>query len=514
MKDPNASSVPEAYLPLYQWHNDYHYDKQKLFVDAVRDYWEIVFLAGNGTGKSHILYWSLITLALGLHPRQIAEPPLKIKVMLHDFEHGYDKIFTETCLYEQYMHDGRVLKPMLTEGPYMVTSWPSRDNKTLKFFNGSEFFFQTSGQKKRQHSGTNFDILACDEEAEKPKYDESKRGLRTAKGGGRIFHAYTPPFDEEDKQRGPSWTKFDLIDPFEKGEDPDTMVVRSSMSENPAVTSDYIRKFSKGKTEEQIRIQVYGDYPTWGEMIHPEFQDEMWNPDLRVGHLLPDDIEIPWNDPDVKFEMSVDWHPSKPPAILWSFEYLAGPNKGDVIFFDEISPLEGKGMTISATSKAIREHEGWKNLKIKRWGDPKAKDKNNALISGFCVWDEFRHCGIRLVEANNRNPEVGIAVVNDFFRGKGKNNPDHPRVFIRENCRTLRHNLKNHYWKKREDGTGNPDPKFSDYCVNVRYHLAPKSRRIKKNMDRREDKWPMTAYGNYILGQGRKPAATIVPRLH
>jgi hypothetical protein len=108
MKDPNASSVPEAYLPLYQWHNDYHYDKQKLFVDAVRDYWEIVFLAGNGTGKSHILYWSLITLALGLHPRQIAEPPLKIKVMLHDFEHGYDKIFTETCLYEQYMHDGRV----------------------------------------------------------------------------------------------------------------------------------------------------------------------------------------------------------------------------------------------------------------------------------------------------------------------------------------------------------------------------------------------------------------------
>jgi hypothetical protein len=394
------------------------------------------------------------------------------------------------------MQDGQVLKPMLTEGPYMVTSWPSRDNKTLKFYNNSEFFFQTSEQKKQQHSGTNFDILACDEEQKKQIYDESKRGLRTAKGGGRILHAFTPPFDDEDKQRGPSWTKFDLVDPYEKGEDKDTMVIRSSMAENPAITDDYIRKFSKGKTEEQIRIQVYGDYPTWGEMVHPNFQDDPWDPVTKTGNLLPYDIDIPWRDPDVLFEMAVDWHSSKPAGVLWSFEYLRGPNKGDVVFFDEISPLEGKGKTISDLTKLIREHEGWQQLKIRRWGDPKMQDKNNMLISGFSAWQEFRHCGLSLLEANNRNPETGIAIVNDFLRGKGKNKLDHPRMFVRETCRTLRHNLKNHYWKKREDGSGIPDPKFSDYCINVRYILQPKSRRVKKNLDRNyRERWPLTSYG-------------------
>ena len=491
-----GKDIPKAWVPLIEWQTLYHYEKQKTFVKAVKDYWEIVFLAGNGTGKTHILYWSLICLALGIHPYQIAKPPLHIKVLMNDFEHGYGKIFTETCLYEQYMPDGKVLQPMLVESPLMATKWPSRDDKSLHFYNGSVMFFQTSEQKKKQHSGTNFDILALDEEQNKQIYDESKRGLRTAKGGGRILHAFTPPFDEEDKQRGPSWTKFDLIDPYEKGEDPDTMVVKAAMHDNPAITEDFIRKFSKGKTEEQIRIQVYGDYPTWGEMVHPEFQDHIWDPATKTGHLLPYDIDIPWRDTDVLFEMSLDWHASKPPAVVWSFEYLTGPNKGDVVFFDEISPLEGKGMTISDCSKAIREHEGWRDMRIRRWGDPKMRDKNNALISGFNPWDEFRHCGIRLIEGNNRQPEVRVSCVNDYLRGKGKIKPDHPRVFITENCKTIRHNLKNHYWVKKSDGTGVPDPKFSDYSINVGYILHPKSRRLEKNLEKKKytDKWGITSY--------------------
>jgi hypothetical protein len=274
------------------------------------------------------------------------------------------------------------------------------------------------------------------------------------------------------------------------------MVVRAAMHDNPAITEDYIRKFSKGKTEEQIRIQVYGDYPTWGEMIHPDFQDFMWDAKVKTGHLLPYDIDIPWNDSNVMFEMSLDWHSSKAPAVVWSFEYMTGPNKGDVIFFDEISPLEGKGMTISDCSKAIREHEGYRNIRIRRIGDPKMKDKNNALISGFNAWEEFRHCGIRLIEGNNRQPEVRIACVNDYLRGRGQHNIDHPRVFITENCKTIRHNMKNHYWKKKEDGIGVPDGKFSDYCINVGYILHPKSRRVKKNLERKRfgQSWGVTSY--------------------
>jgi hypothetical protein len=204
--------------------------------------------------------------------------------------------------------------------------------------------------------------------------------------------------------------------------------------------------------------------------------------------------------------MSVDWHPSKPAGVIWTLTYNTGPNKGDVIVFDEISPQEGKGMTISTVSQAIREHEGWKSFKIRRWGDPKLKDKNNMLISGYSAWQEFRHCGIRLIEGNNRNPEAGISIVNDYFTGKGRNNIDHPRVFIVETCKTLIHNLKNHYWVKKGDSVPVPDSKFSDYCINLRYIVAPKSSKIEKNLEkRRENPWPLVSYDGYAKSKRRDP---------
>jgi hypothetical protein len=472
--------IPKCWVPLFEW-QALHYSKQNAYIDALADYWTVVLLA---------------------------PPPLAIKVLMHDFEHGYGKIFTETCLWDQYLmgEDGQVsrtIKPMLVEDPLMVTRWPSRDDKSILFYNKSLIFFQTSEQKKRQHSGTNFDILACDEEPAKAIYDESVRGLRNAKGGGKILHAFTPPFGEETKNKGPSWTKFDLIDPAEKGEDPDVKVIRAAMSENPAITDEFIRKFSKGKTEEQIRIQVYGDYPQWGDMIFPEFSDEMWDAHTKTGYLLPYDFEIDLEDPEFLIECALDWHGSKAPAVIWTAEYLAGPSKGDVVVFDEISPLEGDGFTISETCQAIREHEGWVKAKIVRWGDPKMQDKNNAIISGFSPWEEFRHCGIRLKPAWNREPYVGYSIVRDFLRGKGKLNPTHPRVFIKENCKTLIFNMKNHYNVPKVDGLAVPDPRFSDYCVNLKYILQNKSRKVKKNMDKsgRCAKLPIQSFATDYVDQ-------------
>ena len=499
-KSEISVEAPREFLPLLEWHKKWHYKNQVDFVHALKDHWEVVFVAGNGTGKTRILYWNLICYALGLHPYQIAKPPLTIKVLMYDYEHGYGKIFTETCLQKQYMPDKSVIGPMLIESPNMVKKWPSRDDRTIYFHNKSTMFFQTYEQKKRQHSGTNFDILGCDEEPPYQAYDESKRGLRTAKGGGRILHAFTPPFDDADKNRGPSWTKFKLIDPFEKGEDPDVAVVRSSMADNPAITDEFIRKFCKGKTEEQIRIQVYGDYPTWGELIFPDFEDFLWNPDTKTGNLLPMDFEIDWRDHDLKFEMAVDWHGSKPCAIIWSLEYMTGPNKGDVVVFDELAPLEGKGKTISDVCTAIREIEGWHTIKIKRWGDPKMRDKNNALVSGFSPWSEFRHNGIYLTESWNRDPYVGYSIINDYLRGKGRANLNHPRLFIRENCKTLRYYMKNHYNVKKKNGLAEPDPKFSDYCVNLKYIMLPKARKLKKNMEKRNRTWPLTSHGGSPYG--------------
>jgi hypothetical protein len=478
---------------MYQW-LDRFYPKQRDYINALKDSWEVLFLAGNGAGKTRNFYWNLNAFALGIHPHQIAEPPLTIKVLINDFEHGLEKIFKETNMQPSYLPDGSTIGPMLPKSA--IKKYWSRDDKSITFKNGSIMFFQTSEQKKRQHSGTNIDILGCDEEAEKQVYDESKRGLRNAKGGGRILHAFTPPFDEETKNKGPTWTKFDLVDPFDKGEAEDICVIRAAMRDNPAITDDFIRKFSRGKTEQQLRIQLYGEYPTWGKLIFPEFLDDMWDAKTKMGHILPWDFDVPWGDPDVNFEMAVDWHGSKPCAVVWMFEYMTGPNKGDLIFFDELSPLAGKGMTIFDTSNAIMEIENHTKRKIKRWCDPKMKDKNNALVSGFCPHDEFRHCGLRLSPAWNREPYTGYSIMRDYLNGKGNNNPDHPRMFITENCKTLRHNMKNHYNVPKGGGDASPDPKFSDYCVNAKYIVQQKARKVKRGMDTTRQHWGITSYGD------------------
>jgi len=127
----------------------------------------------------------------------------------------------------------------------------------------------TSEQKRKLHAGTTFDVLACDEKPGWSHYDESKRGLRGAKGGGRVLWAFTPLYEEG---RGPSWSKERILDAYEGGELPKTKVIRAKMTDNPVVTKDYIAEFMRGKTDEQIRVQMLGEYPTFGKMCFPDFR--------------------------------------------------------------------------------------------------------------------------------------------------------------------------------------------------------------------------------------------------
>ena len=494
----STAEFPKDWLPLFRWHYLWHYGKQKQFVDALRDYWEVLFVAGNGTGKTHILYWNLICYALGIHPHQILpamRPPLIIKILLIDFEHGLDNIFVETCMREQMLPDGSAIAPMLPDSA-IKRLW-SRDDRSLEFENGSVFVFQTSEQKKRLHSGTNFDLLACDEEAEYQIYDESKRGLRTAKGGGRILHSFTPPFDEESKSRGPTWTKFKLVDPFEQGVSEDVFVVRAAMADNPAITDQYINRFSRGKTAQQIRIQLFGEYPTFGKMCFAEFSDSIWDDKAKVGNLVSHDLAVPdYYDPDVLFEFALDWHPSKPLAAIWTYEYLSGPEKGNVYVYDEISPQDAKGWTITDAAYHIRQYEGFTRARIVRYCDPKMRDVNNADITGFSPYKKFRHEGISFKDGSNRHPEVGYSIINDYLRGQSETNPNHPRLYIYESCVSLRNQMKNHYWKKKgEFSDAVPDPTFSDYPVCLKYIMqTKKNKQAKKNRAYRTSRFGLTSF--------------------
>lgn len=500
-RKPKQLSIADANFPndwmpmLNEWPLRFH-KKQWAFVRSLGTHKEILFVAGNGSGKSLVFYWSLCALLSGIHPKQkmIGMPPIRMKVLVNDFEHGMQKVASETLFKGTWVKElGEEIAPMMPQSLIKKT-W-TKEDKTLYLTNGSRVEFMTSGQPRKQHSGTNFDVLGCDEEPDEGAYDESKRGLRTAKGGGRILWAYTPPYEEG---AGPSWSKYKLFDPWESREQgmEHVNIIRASMADNPAIDAEYIEWFSQGKTDEQLRVQLHGEFPTWGQMIHPDFQDHTWDPINVKGHLLPFDWEVPYDDPNYNFEMAIDWHSSKPAAAVWTCE----DRDGNVYVYDELSPEVGREKTIAQLAEIIRQMEGrpQRRIRITRWGDPKMKDKNNVIIRGYSAWQEFRNCGLRLAEGYNRQPEVGASIVNDFLRG---NMTEHPRLFVKEDCVNVRKALRNHYWMKKPDDTGKPDPKWSDYPICVRYIVQQKSRKAKKGMFRRKRKWGLTSYhGNPKFG--------------
>jgi hypothetical protein len=243
---------------------------------------------------------------------------------------------------------------------------------------------------------------------------------------------------------------------------------------------------------------VHGEYPSWGRLIHPYFEDFEWDPKTQKGHLLPDDWEIPYNDHSYKFEFAIDWHDSKAVAAVWTCE----DRDGNLYVYDEITPHDApQGSTVLETSELIREKEGWphNDVRYTRWGDPAMKSHNNTLIRGHSAWQEFSNCGIRLAEGRNkdqRGHDSSIGIVNDFFRGNTKS---HPRVFIHKHCTSLRSALKNHYWHLQRDGvTSLPDKKWSDYPVCLKYILQNKSQRAKRGARPRKQ-WPLqsSSIGSY-----------------
>jgi hypothetical protein len=220
----------------------------------------------------------------------------------------------------------------------------------------------------------------------------------------------------------------------------------------------------------------------------------MWNPHECTGNVIPIDWEPPWYDDQGKFEFSLDWHPSKPTAALWTYE----DNGGDIYVFDELSPEATRDKTIADISRIILEIEGYPHQRprVFRIADPKLRDKSNALVTGFNAWEAFRHAGIFFHEGYNRQPETGISIINDFIGGNRK---DHPRLFIRENCNNLRKSMRNHFWTQ----DGKPDGKWSDYSICLRYILQRKSKRTKPpGAKSRDGRWPLTSIGHNILPAG------------
>jgi len=465
----------------------FFYRQQKEFVGSVA--WQTWIIAGNGTGKTLLLYWSDVVLMLGLHPwcsRKQIKPPIKIKCLVPSFDNVEDVALEKLLSNQKIIFPNELDKrqkvwvdflekqgalidkgegfieigPLLPKSMMVPKKGFTKDHKGIELKNLSSIWFATSEQGWQAQRGGEQDILSIDEEGDERVTDECVRGLRNAKGGGKIIAGLTPPYQAG---AGPTWTKEKVLEASLT--DNDIHVINACMADNPAITEKFIKRFSKGKTKKQIAVQVYGQYPTWGDLVYPGYQDRLWDAEKCDGHLLPNETQMPENF-DVEWVMAFDWHQSKACAAVFGWV----DSDGNVVFFDELDQEWAEGKEIGDLAEGFLNIEGnpHHRRRFRRWQDPSAKSQYNAIKQGFNAWDAFRKEGIITAAGKNRDPEVGISIVNEYLNGNAK---DHPRVFFFERMKYTRQYMGNHYWKRGEDGKGKPDPKWSDYPVCVRYIL-------------------------------------------
>uniref|UniRef100_A0A6H2A0U8 Terminase n=1 Tax=viral metagenome TaxID=1070528 RepID=A0A6H2A0U8_9ZZZZ len=506
MKDAN---VPVEWLPILTWPK-FFYRQQLIY--TMSKAWQTWFIGGNGTGKTSVVYVNNAMQMLGIHPMQVGRAPVKVRVLVPSFDYVEDvalekmqenqriefpALDKEQKAWVKLLEKNDALKhfeepvdgkngvieigPMLPPGMIKAKGKYTKEHKGIELINGSSIWFVTSEQGWQAQRGGEQDILSSDEEGDERVWDELKRGLRNAKGAGKIFCGLTPPYEPG---QGPTWTKEKILDA--SMDDPQINVIHACMADNPSITKNFIKEFSKGKTKKQIDVQIFGKYPTWGDLVHPDFKDRMWEPGKVSGHILPNDTPMP-DTYDVDWVMAFDWHQSKPCAAVFGFI----DKDGNLTIYDELDKEWADGKDIHELSESFFSIEGqpYHKRKFRRWQDPSAKSAYNAVKRGFNAWDAFRKNGIITSAGKNRDPEVSISIVNEYFKGNGK---DHPRVFIYERCKYLRQYLGNNFYARSEDGKGKPDPKWSDYPICLRYILGETSwAHIPKH---KRSKWPLQSF--------------------
>ena len=478
-----TGEIPTDWIPVASAWLHYFYKQQLDFIGS--EAWQRWFVGANATGKTLIIYWNIVAYMLGVHPKQFAEPPLTIRILVPSFDNVKEVAIPKLLEPSQIMQHGKVideLGPLLPKSAIKIGF--SKDHPGIALKNNSRMVWVTEVQGWKLERGTEHDILVMDEQSAKRIWQENVRGLRNAKNGGKILGGLTPPYEES---KGPDWTKEDIIDAAVSN--PDIETFKACMADNPAITKLFMKRYTEGMSPEQKRVVLFGDYPSWGKIIFYAWQDRMWDKDKMEGHIVPMDIRIPdyW---EVDWVMAFDWHPSKPCAAVWGWI----DSDGDVVFYDELDPIIAENKEISDLSEIFLQIEGWPHTKRKfrRWQDPSAKFKDKGIDKGYNAWKEFRKNGIICTEGKNRDPGVGISIVNDYLKGNCKN---HPRVFVRENLKYLRQSMGNHYWKRTgEDPKGTPDPKWSDFPICVRYILQEVGMKYRPHEQRK--KWPLTSYGD------------------
>lgn len=479
-------SLPRDWIPILTesisgekgW-LDLFYPAQKGFTVDPRQ--TVLFIGGNGTGKTLVGSVNTVQHLLGVHPRQMASPPLNARVVASSFEDGVKKVLLEKLLFPSRLRGGTEMGPIIPESEVKQRFDDRR--RTIIFKNGSKLEFMTHDQSPLQHAGSERDMVWFDEEPPVKHFGENKARLRSAKGGGKVFFTMTPPFEPGAE---PSWTKETFIDRKPRN----TGIYYAAMADNPNNTREFIDAFCVGLTEEEIAVRVFGKYPEWGRLVYPVFKDRYSDDEVDPGHLVRY-FDIPANWPRL---MSIDYHPAKPCAALW----IAVDPKNNIYFYDEMGGKAVEGRPIRDLAGVIKQKEGALPAD-QRYFDPSGHQRQQGQQSDWTPIQEFGRYGIYGANAD-REWQTGWSKFNQYLLATlhGDRIPvrdpetgkrvKHPKCFIFDTLTELRWSLLNHVWVRRGEKT-EPSQKGKDQCDNARYLCQSNPAYYSRHDSEYADEW-------------------------
>jgi phage terminase large subunit-like protein len=315
------------------------------------------------------------------------------------------------------------------------------DAHLLTLKNGKTCDFLTYDQDVEKHESVSLDWQWADETIPEKYYDAAlSRLLRT---GGRFWITVTPL-----SKMG--WAVQRLYENTDLKDLVDNFFI--DLDGNYTLTKEQIENFKRTVNPEEYEARIHGIFLQMGGCIYKDFIRGVHT--IKDYKLAPDSYSI----------MTIDPHPSKPYAILWT-EVLSD---GTHIVYDEIWKAD---MTIQDAAREIKAHElKWNRQPVYRIIDKNAITRINYAELAFNVQLELSRSGIHTLLSND-DKTAGYSRVHEYLK-YNRNSPvspvNRPRLFICEdNCPKTTYQMFHIAWK--DDGKETEEHKDFPDCI--RYTL-------------------------------------------
>lgn len=401
-------------LKYFRWDGEHSIPMQKAFAkDTVFEKW---IFAGKGSGKTVIWVILAIIYLTGEYPDWWpADGKMPVPVWGTLVTSNIDRLLLPKLaewMPKKYLRRGDI-----------HTSYNEKKH-ILTLTNGSKCDLMTWDQELVQFKGPDRRFAGWDEHGIKGKYEEMKARVRGA-GFRQVFGVLTP--DEEQKGREGLWEIEELFE--RQYERDDLSIHRGYTGDNPYNGTDYMRRITENRTEDEKRILLWGE-PL--ELIGLLF-------DINKNLHIRNPIEIL---PDYCVWESIDPHPSTNTAVTWT----AILNTGEAITFEELW-IDGNVRQIAKAIHDVRKKYGemyGKMRVIKTLIDPSQYNATN-IANKMKLSDMFRDPkvvgqeNIVVVHPADNDYDSGVDLVRwwlEINKVTGR-----PRWTITKNCKNLIHSL-------------------------------------------------------------------------